>query len=115
MFKILQFADAPLLMTISVYYWNSIAKNASLRFAAFSMTGAIGGVRGSEEAHFEERLLLDLVRIKMRLFTPLVTTTYVVILKEKTEACGGFRLKNLLLQPDNIPLSFPSGVQKKFE
>ncbi len=41
-------------MTSFVDDWYSIAKDASLRCAAFSMTGAIGGVRGSEEAHFAE-------------------------------------------------------------
>ena len=36
------------LMTSSVDNWYSIAKDTSLRCAAFSMTGAIGGVRGAK-------------------------------------------------------------------
>ena len=44
----------------SVDNWYSIAKDASLRFAAFRMTGAIGGVWGSEEAHFAEKLFLKM-------------------------------------------------------
>ena len=102
-------------MTSSVDNWYSIAKDASLRCAAFSMTGAIGGVRGSEAAHFAENCSCSTGCRNAPLHSPCSPRHVVVISKEKTEAREGFRLKNLLLQPDNIPLPFPTGVQKNFE
>ena len=70
---------------------------------------------GSEAAHLEENCYMYHWKSKRVASLPCSPRHVVVISKEKTEAREGFRLKNLLLQPDNIPLPFPTGVQKNFE